>query len=49
MLQRVMCGKTSCHCTKLGGELHGPYWYYYCKKDGKIKSKYVGKNRAAGA
>ena len=27
------------------GELHGPYWYSYWKKDGKTKSKYVGKSR----
>jgi hypothetical protein len=41
VLQRVKCGKP-------GGKLHGPYWYYYCKKDEKTKSKYVGKNRTAG-
>lgn len=39
VLQKVLCGKPSCHCTKPGGELHGPYWYYYCKKDGKTRAK----------
>ena len=48
-LQKVNCGKPTCHCTKPDGELHGPYWYYYCKDSGKTKSKYVSKNRAAGA
>ncbi|MEI6105353.1 MAG: DUF6788 family protein [Methanothrix sp.] len=47
VLQRVKCGKPSCRCAKPGGELHGPYWYLFTKKDGKTKSKYVGKNRAA--
>ena len=27
VLQKVKCGKPSCHCAKPGGELHGPYWY----------------------
>ena len=48
VLQKVKCGKPSCRCAKTGGELHGPYWYLYWKKDGKTKSKYVGKNRDAG-
>ncbi len=45
ILQKVKCGKPSCHCAKLGGELHGPYWYLYSKKGGKSTSKYVGKNK----
>lgn len=48
VLQKVKCGKTSCRCARPGGELHGPYWYLFTKKDGKTRSKYVGKNRAAG-
>jgi len=47
VLQKVKCGKPSCRCARPGGELHGPYWYLFTKKDGKTKSKYVGKNRAA--
>lgn len=43
--QRVKCGKPSCHCAKSGGELHGPYWYLYSKKDGKSRSKYIGKEK----
>jgi hypothetical protein len=45
VLQKVKCGKPSCHCAKPGGELHGPYWYLYTKKGGKGSSKYIGKNR----
>ncbi len=45
VLQKVKCGKPSCHCAKPGGELHGPYWYLYSKKGGKSRSKYVGKNK----
>lgn len=48
MLQKVWCGKPICRCAKSGGELHWPYRYLYWKKDGKTKSKYVGKSRAAG-
>jgi len=47
VLQKVKCGKPSCRCARPGGELHGPYWYLFTKKDGKTRSKYVGKNRAA--
>ena len=45
VLQRVKCGKPSCRCARPDGEMHGPYWYLYWKKDGKTKSKYVGKNK----
>jgi hypothetical protein len=48
MLQRVKCGKPSCRCARSGGELHGPYWYLLTKKDGKTRTKYVGKNLAEG-
>ena len=48
VLQKVKCGKPSCRCAKPGGELHGPYWYLFTKKDSKTRSKYVGKNRATG-
>ena len=47
VLQKVRCGKPTCRCARAGGELHGPYWYLYWKKDGKTKSRYVGKERPA--
>jgi hypothetical protein len=45
VLQKVRCGKPTCRCARPGGELHGPYWYHYWKKDGRTKSRYVGKSR----
>jgi len=45
VLQKVRCGKPTCRYARPGGELHGPYWYLYWKKDGKTKSRYVGKER----
>ncbi len=48
VLQKVRCGKPTCRCARNGGELHGPYWYHYWKKDGKTKSRYVGKEMSGG-
>jgi uncharacterized protein DUF6788 len=43
-LERVRCGKRRCHCMK-GGKAHGPYWYAYFWKGGRVVSEYVGKKR----
>lgn len=43
-LQRelVRCGKEGCKkCAD--GSAHGPYWYHYFYKDGRLVSRYVGK------
>ncbi len=42
-LERVRCGKAGCKCAGENGELHGPYWYAYWRDDGRLKSRYVGK------
>lgn len=42
-LERIRCGKAGCKCAGKDGELHGPYWYTYWRDDGKLKSRYVGK------
>ena len=47
--QLVKCGKDHCRCSKPGGDLHGPYWYLFTKTAGKTKSKYIGKDKPAGA
>jgi len=47
--QLVKCGKDHCRCSKPGGDLHGPYWYLFTKSGGKTKSKYIGKDKPAGA
>lgn len=36
--QLVRCGKAG--CTKCP---HGPYWYAYWREDGRIRSRYIGK------
>ncbi len=41
-LEMVKCGKTRCKkCEK--GPSHGPYWYLYYRRHGKLTSRYVGK------
>jgi len=37
--ERVKCGKKNCHKCP-----HGPYWYAYFRKNGKVVSKYIGKD-----
>jgi hypothetical protein len=36
--QRVRCGKPGCRSCP-----HGPYWYAYWREDGRLRSRYVGK------
>ncbi|HZQ26795.1 MAG TPA: hypothetical protein VFA94_03750 [Acidimicrobiales bacterium] len=37
--QAVRCNKPTCtRCP------HGPYWYAYWREDGRVRSRYVGKN-----
>ena len=40
-LEKIKCGKKNCRCTR--GELHGPYWYAYYRKNGRMRCEYVGK------
>lgn len=41
-LERVKCGKPGCKkCSN--GTGHGPYWYAYWRENGRVKSKYIGK------
>ncbi|HOT06206.1 MAG TPA: hypothetical protein PK918_01335 [Methanotrichaceae archaeon] len=44
VLQKVRCGKPTCKCAR-SGELHGPYWYLYARKDGREVCKYIGKQK----
>jgi len=46
MLQKVKCGKSSCRCAGPGGQLHGPYWYFYYRKDGKNIGQIFGEEWA---
>lgn len=41
--QSVRCGKAGCtRCP------HGPYWYAYWREDGRVRTKYVGKELPEG-
>ncbi len=41
-LEMVKCGKGRCKkCER--GEGHGPYWYLYFRRNGKLASRYIGK------
>jgi len=41
-LEMVKCGKDRCKkCER--GEGHGPYWYLYFRRNGKLISRYIGK------
>jgi hypothetical protein len=35
------CGKPSCKCNT--GSLHGPYFFYFYREDGKLKKQYIRK------
>jgi hypothetical protein len=40
--ERVRCGRPTCtRCP------HGPYWYAYWREDGRLRSRYVGKELPA--
>ena len=44
--EMVRCGKERCKkCAE--GPGHGPYWYHYFRKNGRLTSRYVGKNLPA--
>ncbi len=43
-LETVRCGKAACRSCP-----HGPYWYAYWREDGKLRSRYIGKQRPEGA
>lgn len=43
-LEHVRCGKDGCtRCP------HGPYWYAYWREEGRLRSRYIGKQLPEGA
>ena len=40
--QWVRCGKKGCRSCP-----HGPYWYAYWREGGRLRSRYIGKERPA--
>ena len=45
-LELVNCGKDGCKKCQ-GGPSHGPYWYHYFRRGGKLTSRYIGKDLPA--
>jgi hypothetical protein len=42
--EKVRCGDDSCKCASGSQQdMHGPYLYRYYRKDGTMKSEYLGK------
>jgi len=41
--ERVRCGRENC-----GRCPHGPYWYAYWREDGRVRSRYIGKEAPRG-
>jgi len=39
------CGKAGCKCN--AGTLHGPYYYYFYRINGKLKKSYISKANGA--
>jgi hypothetical protein len=41
--EHVRCGRKNCtRCP------HGPYWYAYWREDGRVRSRYIGKELPRG-
>ena len=38
--EHVRCGKPGCKTCP-----HGPYWYAYWREDGRVRSRYIGRQR----
>src|ERR1041384_4468795 len=38
------CGKAGCKCNS--GSLHGPYFFYFFRENGKLKKSYIRKAEA---
>ena len=38
-LEEVRCGKAGCTSCP-----HGPYWYAYFREQGKLRSRYIGRD-----
>lgn len=41
----LKCGKSWCACAEKGGPLHGPYYFWNRKVDGKLTSKSIPKDK----
>ncbi len=41
----IRCNKERCKRCTDGGQGHGPYWYAYYRERGKLRKRYIGKER----
>ncbi len=41
----IRCNRERCKRCADGGQGHGPYWYAYRREDGKLRKRYIGKER----
>jgi hypothetical protein len=41
----LQCGRPWCACAKKGGALHGPYYFWNRKVNGKLTSKSIPKSK----
>ena len=41
-LEAVRCGKPTCSSCP-----HGPYWYAYYREEGRLRSRYIGRDLPA--
>jgi hypothetical protein len=37
--QWVRCGRPGCRCAR--GHLHGPYYYYFSRVNGRLRKRYL--------
>jgi hypothetical protein len=44
----VKCKKAVCRRCTDNGQGHGPYWYAYSREHGKLRKRYIGKDKPAG-
>ncbi len=45
-VQFVRCGKENCKCA--AGILHGPYYAYFRRVNGRLRKRYLRKDEVAG-
>jgi hypothetical protein len=43
------CGNARCRPCRAQGAGHGPYWYAYWRQDGRLRKRYLGKDRPPAA
>ena len=42
------CSRSTCKACRAGTPSHGPYWYASWREDGRVRSRYLGKQAPSG-